>query len=466
MDLLADIWDQENIPKDWKKGLIVKLPKKGDLSRCGNWRGITLLSMVGKVMARCIIRRLQDAVDKRLRSEQSGFRRNRGTRDAIFILRNIIEQTLEWNTVLYLVFVDYEKAFDSLHRETLWKIMKYYGIPDKYIRLVKMFYDENECSIITESGIGPWFTVKSGVKQGCVMSGFLFILAVDWIMRQTVARNNTGIQWTLTEKLEDLDYADDIVTMSNSWTHAQQKVNRLSLHGKGIGLNINKGKTKTLRINANRDDPIMLENEEIDDVNEFLYLGAYVNKHGGTDQDIRSRIGKATGAYNKLRKVWSSGKYWRRTKMRLLNSNVFSVLLYGSETWKMNKEDEKRLDTFQQRCLRKVLKIRWPMRVTNEEVRRRANMKEPISCQIRRRRWRMIGHVLRSDGEHTKVALQWTPQGFRKRGRPKETWRRTAEKERKQLGFNSWESAGAAARQRSEWRAFIAGPIVHWDRGK
>ena len=98
-------------------------------------------------MARCIIRRLQDAVDKRLRSEQSGFRRNRGTRDAIFILRNIIEQTLEWNTVLYLVFVDYEKAFDSLHRETLWKIMKYYGIPDKYIRLVKMFYDENKRSV-------------------------------------------------------------------------------------------------------------------------------------------------------------------------------------------------------------------------------------------------------------------------------------------------------------------------------
>ena len=121
------------------------------------------------------------------------------------------------------------------------------------VLLVKMFYDENECSIITESGIGPWFTVKSGVKQGCVMSGFLFILAVDWIMRQTVARNNTGIQWTFTEKLEDLDYADDIVTMSNSWTHAQQKVKRLSLHGKGIGLNINKGKTKTLRINANRD---------------------------------------------------------------------------------------------------------------------------------------------------------------------------------------------------------------------
>ena len=78
-------------------------------------------------------------------------------------------------------------------------------IPGKYIRLVKMFYDNDRCSVLTEGGIGESFSVKSGVKQGCVMSGFLFILVIDWIMRKTVTRNDTGIQWSLTKKLEDLD---------------------------------------------------------------------------------------------------------------------------------------------------------------------------------------------------------------------------------------------------------------------
>ena len=180
-----------------------------------------MLSMVGKVLGRSIIKRLRDDIDRRLRKEQSGFRRNRGTTEPIFILRNIVEQSLEWNATLYLVFIDYEKAFDSIHRETLWKIMRQYGIPGKYIRLVKMFYDNDRCSVLTEGGIGESFSVKSGVKQGCVMSGFLFILVIDWIMRKTVTRNDTGIQWSLTKKLEDLDYADDIVTVSSKMSHAQ-----------------------------------------------------------------------------------------------------------------------------------------------------------------------------------------------------------------------------------------------------
>ena len=78
-----------------------------------------------------------------------------------------------------LVLVDYEQAFNSIHHETLWKTMGRYGIQEKYIRLVKMFYSNSKCSVVTEAGNGTWFEVKSGVKQGCVMSGFLFILVID-----------------------------------------------------------------------------------------------------------------------------------------------------------------------------------------------------------------------------------------------------------------------------------------------
>ena len=105
------VWEQEQIPEDWQ-GLIVKLPKKGDLTECNNWRGVTLMVVAEKVLDRIIITRIRDGIDDKLRQEQAGFRKGRGTTEQIFILRNIIEQCIEWNANLYVCFVDFEKAFD------------------------------------------------------------------------------------------------------------------------------------------------------------------------------------------------------------------------------------------------------------------------------------------------------------------------------------------------------------------
>ena len=94
--LFNRIWDEGSVPEQWKEGIIVKLPKKGDLTQCNNWRGITLLSVPGKVLCRILLERIKDEVDTILRKEQNGFRRNRSCTDNIFCLRNIIEQSLEW----------------------------------------------------------------------------------------------------------------------------------------------------------------------------------------------------------------------------------------------------------------------------------------------------------------------------------------------------------------------------------
>ncbi|PIK36057.1 hypothetical protein BSL78_27122 [Apostichopus japonicus] len=134
-DLFNIIWSEESTPKRWNKGLIVKIPKKGDLTDCSNWRGVTLLPVMSKIFGRVLINRLKDGVDKVLRQEQAGFRTNRSTTEQIFTLRNILEQSNEWNSPLYVHFIDFEKAFDSLHRNSLWNILKEYQIPDKIIRM-------------------------------------------------------------------------------------------------------------------------------------------------------------------------------------------------------------------------------------------------------------------------------------------------------------------------------------------
>ena len=456
-----NIWDAEEVPKDWKDGLIVKLPKQGDLSKCGNWRGLTLMSVPGKVLGKIILTRLRDAIDEKLRQEQAGFRKKRGTAEQIFILRNIVEQSIEWNSSLYALFVDYEKAFDSVHRETLWTIMKAYGIPGKFINIVRAFYKNSRAAVIHGTNVSDWFEILSGLRQGCVLSGFLFLLVIDWIMRKTLEQGKMGIRWKMTESLEDLDYADDIVLVAETWRHIQNKLDNMNHFGMQTGLKINVDKTKSLRINSNTQNPFYINGDRIGDVNHFKYLGAMVSTDGGADEDMKVRIGKARNAYYRLKKVWGSGQYSKKTKVRIFQSNVLSVLLYGCETWKMNEADEHKLDVFVNSCLRKILKIFWPNRISNQRLHEITGISK-VSMEIRLRKWRYIGHILRKDHNcHERIALRWTPDGKRRRGRPKETWRRTAERERRTLGFNSWEAAAAVAKDRNRWRNLIRRPTLH-----
>uniref|UniRef100_A0A3P9MG11 Reverse transcriptase domain-containing protein n=1 Tax=Oryzias latipes TaxID=8090 RepID=A0A3P9MG11_ORYLA len=188
------VWISASIPEEWTKGVIIKIPKKGTLSECNNWRGITLLSIPSKIMAKIIINRLSEAVNAILRKEQAGFRKGRRCTEQIFALRNIIEQSAEWQQQLSVNFIDFEKAFDSVHRDSLWRILRAYGVPTHMIKLIRSFYNNYRCCV---GGSDIWFEVKTGVRQGCVMSALLFNVVIDWVMRRTTEAGPTGIRWTL-----------------------------------------------------------------------------------------------------------------------------------------------------------------------------------------------------------------------------------------------------------------------------
>ena len=155
---------------------MVKLPTKGDLSLCKNYRVIMLSGTAGKVLNRIILERMRKVVDEILRENQAGFRQSRSTSDQIATLCIIVEKSLEWRTPLYINFVHYEKAFDSLYRNTLWDLMASYGIPGKIISLVKNTYEGTSCRILHDSGLTKTFSIKTGVRQGCLLSPFLSFL--------------------------------------------------------------------------------------------------------------------------------------------------------------------------------------------------------------------------------------------------------------------------------------------------
>ena len=103
----------------------MKLPKKGDLRDCDNWRGIPSLIIARKMLYRVLLKRLQKNIDAKLREEQAGFRHDRSCNEQIFTLRNLNEQSLEYCKPLIINYVDFKQAFDSIYCPTLWKILKY-----------------------------------------------------------------------------------------------------------------------------------------------------------------------------------------------------------------------------------------------------------------------------------------------------------------------------------------------------
>ena len=169
-----------------------------------------------------------------MRDEQAGFRKNRSSTDQIAALRIIIEQSNEWKSSLIINSIVYEKAFDSIDRATLWKIMRHYGIPQKLVTLVDKMYDGTTCRILNEGQLTDSFQIKTGVKQGCLLSPFLFILALDWLLKEVTRGKRNGIQWTLWNQLDDLDFADDIALLSHNTIKCKIKQNFSEIHPKPL----------------------------------------------------------------------------------------------------------------------------------------------------------------------------------------------------------------------------------------
>ena len=391
--LFNTIWHTEDVPNEWRQGVIVPLPKKGCLSDCNNWRGITLLSVPGKVFCSVLLNRLQKEVDALLREEQAGFRAGRSCSEQILTLRNILEQCHNWQKPLHINYIDFKKAFDSIHRDSLWKILELYGIPSKYINIFKALYRDSSCCVRTREGNTEMFSILTGVRQGCILSPFLFLIVMDFVMRKTTDGHDFGIVWGQ-KKLADLDFADDLALLCHTQQALQDMTNRLHVCGKKVGLRISGEKTKVMTVGARTTSPITLEGQNIEKVDKFQYLGSYLSENGDVEVDIRARLGKASSVFQRLRPIWKCSTIKEDVKLRLYSSIVVPTGIYASETWKTTNKINKMIDVFHRRCLRSILGISWRDHITNDEVMARSEqMALHDTVAIRRRRF--VGHILR-----------------------------------------------------------------------
>ena len=136
-------------------------------------------------------------------------------------------------------------------------------------------------------------------------------------MNRTTESRRTGIRWKLTSVLEALDFADDIALLSSRHVDIEDKTSRLVEEAARVGLKINSKRSKVMRINARNDKRIKVNDEQVDDVEEFLYLDALLDKEGGATKDIQQKLSKARQTFYRLRRIWNSSEISRKTKIQL-----------------------------------------------------------------------------------------------------------------------------------------------------
>ncbi len=223
-------WEEGRVPGDWTKAIIVPVYKgKGSRNECGNYRGISLLSIAGKVYGKIVIDRVQMITESKASEEQGGFRKGRGCIDQIFSLRMTVEKMLVKGKKVYAAFMDLEKAYDRINWAAMWDVLKVYDVGGKLLNGVKAFYKDANACIRVVGGTRESLIIKGCVRQGCVMSPWLFNLYMDGVVREMKAKVGevgvemcvNGAKWVLNTIL----FADDTVLIAKSESELQEMVN-------------------------------------------------------------------------------------------------------------------------------------------------------------------------------------------------------------------------------------------------
>ena len=176
----------------------------------------------------------------------------------------------------------------------------------KIIQIIKIrvLYDGFKCQISHERKLYEFIEVRNGVRQGFILSPTLFLLKLDKVMKRMKGLRKRGIQWSMNERLEDLDYADDICLLAQRFCDMDEKLKRLKEEAELAGLHININKTKGMRVNTSNMQKFRLKETEIEEVGSFVYLRIVVSESGGTEEDVVSRINKANGVFVQLYPAW------------------------------------------------------------------------------------------------------------------------------------------------------------------
>ena len=341
--LYNTIFNKAKFPTAWATAIIVPIFKRGNVDNPNNYRGISLLNILSKIFTSVLTNRLYNWAEQndRIRPEQAGFRRNYSTTDHIFTLRQIISNALygERRQKIYCIFVDYQKAFDTVKRHVVWEILEKIGVTNKFLKMLKGIYERVLGRVRAGNELTDEFECPLGLRQGCKLSPIIFSLLINEVAEDLDKKARAGYQLMRGKRdIKSLMFADDLAIISDTPAGLQRAINVLQETSQRLGLTINLDKTKVMVFRAGgflgRREKWFLGDKKIDVVNSYKYLGFILTTKLSGEIALSDYVGKAKRKIiNIIRTMKALGKHNASVFFKLIDAQVKPLALYASEVW-------------------------------------------------------------------------------------------------------------------------------------
>ena len=429
-------WSDKSMPEAWKHSTVVTLFKKGDTSLPSNYRPISLLCVAYKVIASLLLDRLKaGGTERRIHQSQYGFRPGRGTTDALFLARRIIDAANEdRDGALYVLLLDWSKAFDRIKPKSLLQALERFGLPKAILDMIDAIYSSRQFNVRDNGSTSSSHPQAAGIAQGCPLSPYLFIITMTVLLADVGEYRIDSISATATPTpaylvTKDIVYADDTMILGSSAAEVQRTLHAFAVVGRQYGLELNMDKTVLLRTGSD-DDVFGEDGKRVQVKASASYLGSMLCINGRPQTELTRRLGEASRLFKSLSMVWKHANISQHRKLEIFDACVTSRLLYSLESAWFLKADQDKLDGFYTRCLRAICGIKpsFISRVSNKSVLALASRK-PISRQLLRQQLLLYGKIARMDhGTYIRQVLfdgslnirRW--HGRRRVGRPRLQW--------------------------------------------
>jgi len=286
--ICQQIWKTQQWPQDWKWSVFIPIPKEGNAKECSNYPTIAIISHASKVMLKILQPRLQQHVNRELPNVQAGFRKGRGTRDQIANSCWIIKKLRDFQNNIHFCFIDSAKAFDCVDHNKLWKILREIGILDHLICLLRNLYAGQEATVRTGCGTTDWFQIGKGVRQGCILSPYLFNLYAEYIMRNAGLEEAQAKIKISGRIINNLRYADGTTLMAESEEEVKSLLRKVKEESENLGLKLNIQKTKIMA-----SAPITsweIDGETVETVADFIFLGSKITADGNCSHESKRHL--------------------------------------------------------------------------------------------------------------------------------------------------------------------------------
>ena len=314
-------------------------------------------------MLKILQARLQQYMNREFPDVQAGFRKGRGTRDQIANICWIMEKSREFQKNIYFCFIDYAKAFDCVDHNKPWKILKEMGIPDHLTCLLRNLYAGQEATVRTGHGTTDWFQTGKEVRQGCILLPCLFNSYAEYIMRNAgLEETQAGIK-IAGRNINNLRHADDTTLMAESEEELKSLLMKVKEESEKVGLKLNIQKMKIMT-----SGPITsweIDGETVEIVSDFIFLGSKITADGDCSHEIKRCLLLGRKVMTNLDGILKSRNITLPTNVKAV---AFPVVMFGCKSWTMNKDEHQRIDAFELWYWRRLLRVPWTARRSNQSI--------------------------------------------------------------------------------------------------